>query len=242
MPGKVVSPSEWLEARKDLLTKEKDLLRTTDTFNSQLRDFPMVKLDKEYIFEGPNGKLSLADLFEGRKQLIVYHFMLAPDAKACPGCSFLADHIPHLSHLNFRDTTFVAVSRAPIEEIGAFKKRMGWTFPWYSSYGSGFNYDFHVSLDESVTPVVYNYKDKEQMVKEGKKWQASGEQPGLSVFLREGEGVLHTYSTFARGLERILSTYGLLDITPLGRQEGDGMGAWSLHDEYGQEKGKEGCH
>jgi predicted dithiol-disulfide oxidoreductase (DUF899 family) len=155
----IVSRSEWLEARTDLLAKEKAAVRANDAFRAQLRDdFPMVKIDKEYTFDGPNGKVALADLFDDRKQLIVYHFMLAPEDEAgCPGCSFLADNLPSsLTHLNSRNTTLVLVSRAPLEKIESFKKRMGWNYPWFSSFGTDFNYDFHVTMDEDVAPLSYN--------------------------------------------------------------------------------------
>jgi predicted dithiol-disulfide oxidoreductase (DUF899 family) len=203
-----------------------------------MRDFPMVHLDKAYTFEGPSGEVTLLDLFDGRKQLIVYHFMLAPDQEeGCTGCSFLADHIPDLSHLLSRDTSFVVVSRAPLDKIEAFKKRMGWTFPWVSSFGSDFNYDFHVTLDDRVAPVEYNYKDKATLEKEGKTYFTRGEQPGLSVFYHEGQDIFHSYSTFGRGIEGLLGTYTLLDMTPLGRQEeepGSKMN-WRYHDKYDEE-------
>jgi len=237
MPGKIVSREDWITARKDLLVKEKAALRASDAFNAQLRDFPMVKLDKPYVFEGPEGKVNMLDLFQGRKQLIIYHFMLEPTAEAgCPGCSFLADNVPHLSHLNSRDTTFIVVSRAPFVNIEKVKKRMDWTFPWYSSFGSDFNYDFHVSQDESIRPSQYNYEDKETLEKK-LSYKLEGEQPGLSVFFREANELFHTYSTYARGLEGLLGTYWLLDLTPLGRQD-HGM-AWKLHDEYDDKEERE---
>ena len=146
--------------------------------------------------------------------------MMAPEQdEACSSCSFVVDHVPDLSHLRHRNTSFVAVSRAPLAKIEAFKKRMGWTFPWVSSFGSDFNYDFHVTLDENVAPVEYNYKDKETLMKEGKTYATKGEQPGLSIFYREDKDVFHTYSSYARGVEVLLGTYRLLDLTPLGRQE-----------------------
>jgi predicted dithiol-disulfide oxidoreductase (DUF899 family) len=234
----VVSREEWVARRKDLLAKEKEALRASDVFHAQMRDFPMVHLDKSYIFEGLTGNVSLLDLFNGRKQLIVYHLMMAPDwEEACSSCSFVVDHIPDLSHLHYRSTSFVAVSRAPIAKIEAFKKRMGWTFPWVSSFGSDFNYDFHVTQDEDVAPVEYNYKDKATLEKEGKSYSTKGEQPGLSIFYREDGDIFHTYSSYARGLEVLLGTYKLLDLTPLGRQE-EGPGpkmSWRFHDKYEEE-------
>ncbi|KAH8793048.1 hypothetical protein F5882DRAFT_459799 [Hyaloscypha sp. PMI_1271] len=230
MPGKVVCRDEWLAARKDLLDKEKAAVRAAAAFNEQLRnDFPMVKLDKAYTFEDPKGNHTLAGLFQGRKQLIVYHFMLGPDDEAgCSGCSFLTDNLPSsLTHLYAADTTFVLVSRAPVAKIEQYKKRMGWDFPWYSSFGTEFNWDFNVSLDKDVkSPVVYNcmltqrHKEMEKPFK--------GEHPGLSVFYKEGNDLFHTYSTYARGLDGLLVTNQLLDLTPLGRQDVP----WKRHDEY----------
>jgi len=207
--------------------------------NAKMRDFPMVHIDKKYTFQGPSGEVTLLELFEGRKQLAVYHFMLDPDwEEGCSSCSLMADHYPNLSHLRSRNTNFVVISRAPLSKIEAFKKRMGWTFPWVSSFGSDFNYDFHVTQDENVTPVEYNYKDKATLLKEGKSMFTRGELPGLTIFYREGEDVFHTYSTYARGFESLLGTYVILDKTPLGRQE-EGlaikMGGWRLHDEYDEE-------
>jgi len=241
MPGKVVSPAEWLTARKALLVQEKAALRADDKLNAQLRDFPMVKLDKNYTFSGPNGSVTLADLFEGRKQLIVYHFMLDPkDEVGCHGCSFLADNLPtHAGHLNSRNTTLVLVSRAPYEKIAKFKERMGWPFPWFSSYGTDFNYDFHVTQDEDVAPVLYNYKTEEEMANDKHK-MTKGEGPGMSVFFNEGDEIFHTYSTYARGLDTLLVTHRLLDITPLGRQES--MEDWKFHDEYAGKESKACAH
>ncbi|KAE8451269.1 hypothetical protein EG329_004434 [Mollisiaceae sp. DMI_Dod_QoI] len=229
MPGKIVSQEEWLAARKDLLEKEKAATRASDAFNATYRDFPMLKLDKEYTFDGPNGKVTLPDLFDGRKQLIVYHFMLGPDDNAgCTGCSFLTDNLPSsLTHLNTRNTTLVLVSRAPLAKIKEFQDRMGWRFPWYSSFDSIFNYDFHVSLDGNIAPTEYNYKENSPDLK--------GERPGMSIFYREGPELYHSYSSYARGLDHLLITYRLLDLTPLGRHDA-GMGGWKLHDEYTEEE------
>jgi predicted dithiol-disulfide oxidoreductase (DUF899 family) len=230
----VVSRNEWLTARKELLVKEKAAVRASDELHAQLQnELPMVKVDKEYTFEGVNGKITLPELFDGRKQLIIYHFMLGPDDEAgCAGCSFVADNLPSsLSHLHSRDTTLVLISRAPLAKIEEFRKRMGWNYPWYSAFGSDFNYDFHVSLDEAVAPAEYNYKPTDPPVK--------GERPGLSVFLKEGGALFHTYSTYARGLDGLLVTNKLLDVTPLGRQD-KGV-YWKLHDEYEDGK-KAACH
>lgn len=194
----------------------------------------MVKIDKEYTFDGPNSKVTFADLFDGRKQLIIYHFMFAPeDEVGCDGCSFQADNLPSsLSHLHARETTLVLVSRAPLAKVEKFKARMGWAFPWYSSFGTDFNYDFHVTNDETVTPVQYNYKGKEEILNDKNplnRVHVKGESPGMSVFLREGGDIFHTYSTFARGLDTMLVTNRLLDITPLGRQDEVDL---KYHDEY----------
>jgi len=192
----------------------------------------MVKVDKDYTFGGPNGKVNLADLFEGRKQLIIYHFMLSPESETgCHGCSFMADNFPRsLDHLNSRDTTLVMVSRAPLANIENFKKRMGWVLPWYSSYDTDFNYDYHVTIDENIAPIEYNFKTKEEMAND-KHPATKGDMPGLSVFLNDGDSIFHTYSTYARGLDTFLVTHRLLDVTPLGRQDADGMD-WKLNDEY----------
>ncbi|MGH7631665.1 MAG: DUF899 domain-containing protein, partial [Gemmatimonadales bacterium] len=168
---RIVSQDEWLVARKELHAKEKELTRQRDALNAERRRLPMVGIDKEYVFEGPEGRASLLDLFGGRRQLIVYHFMFDPNDpppgksgdpwdEVCPGCSHVVDNIPHLAHLHARDTSLVLVSRARQAKIRPFKTRMGWTVPWYSSYGSDFNYDFHATTDEAVAPVEYNYQDR----------------------------------------------------------------------------------
>jgi predicted dithiol-disulfide oxidoreductase (DUF899 family) len=226
---KVASRSEWLVARKALLLKEKELTKQGDAVAAQLRRLPMVKLDKDYTFQGPNGKLSLLDLFEGRDQLIIYHFMFDPNdpppgqtspfSEGCPGCSHIADNLPHLSHVTARGVAFALVSRAPLAKINPFKARMGWTMPWYSSFGSDFNYDFHVTIDEAVAPVEYNFMDKETLARDQHIYHMKGEQPGLSVFFRVGDEVFHTYSTYGRGLDQFLVSHTLLDVTPFGRKE-----------------------
>jgi predicted dithiol-disulfide oxidoreductase (DUF899 family) len=225
---RVVSHAEWLEARKELLTREKALTRARDELAAARRELPMVRVDKEYVFEGPDGPATLLDLFEGRRQLIVDHMMWAfdfdengeevPRDTGCPSCSGRADNIGDLVHLRQRDTTFAAVSRAPYAKIGPFHVRMGWRFPWYSSAGSDFNYDFHATVDERVSPVLLNYRTAEELPFE---WSPGrrGDYPGISAFLRDGDEVFHTYSTFARGLEQIGGTHYFLDLTALGRQE-----------------------
>jgi len=239
----VVSRAEWRAARLALLAKEKELTRARDELNARRRGLPMVRVDKDYRFDTPDGEKSLPELFENRRQLIVYHFMMTPgDDWRCSACSLLVDSITHLEHLHARDTTLVVVSRAPLAEIEAFRERMGWTFPWYSSHGSDFNYDFHVTLDDSVVPPEYNYQTPEELNAGGHPEFAKGDQPGTSVFLRDGDRVFHTYSTFARGSEPLMSTYNYLDLTPLGRQENweeppgradtHAQGWIRLHDEY----------
>jgi predicted dithiol-disulfide oxidoreductase (DUF899 family) len=218
---KVFSNAAWTEARKELLAKEKEFTRQRDELSRLRRELPWEKVEKKYVFDGPNGKETLADLFDGRSQLIVYHFMFGPEwEEGCPFCSFLADNIdgPRV-HLENHDVTLLAVSRAPFAKIDAFKKRMGWKFKWMSSYGSDFNFDYHVSFtkdEKERGEVYYNYKTQGFM---------SDELPGTSVFSKDERGeIFHTYSSFARGGELQLSAYSYLDITPKGRNErGPGM-------------------
>jgi predicted dithiol-disulfide oxidoreductase (DUF899 family) len=216
----VVSRDEWLAARKKLLVREKEVTRERDALNAERRRLPMVEIEKAYAFEGPDGGASLLDLFEGRRQLIVDHFMFDPSwDDGCPSCSGRVDQYGNLAYLHLRDTTMAVVSRAPLDKIQPFKERMGWTFPWYSSYGSDFNYDFHVTLDEAVAPVEYNYRTKAELVAAGAPPDLAGELHGTSVFLRDGDRVFHTYSTYARGTEQVGGTHYYLDMTALGRQE-----------------------
>lgn len=222
----VVSRDEWLVARKELLAEEKAMTRARDALNTKRRELPMVKVGKDYLFEGPDGQATLLDLFDGRRQLIVSHFMFSPDwDEGCSSCSAGADESSDglLAHLHTRDTTLVYVSRAPLAKIEEYKARKGWTFPWYSSYGSDFNYDFHVTLDESVAPVEYNYRTKAEHEQAGTSDYVEGEAPiegpGTSCFLRDGDSVFHTYSMYARGAETLGGSYYFLDLTALGRQE-----------------------
>lgn len=222
----VVSRDEWLAARTALLAEEKELTRARDALNANRRRLPMVAVEKEYVFEGPHGKATLSDLFGGRRQLMVGHFMFHPDWNdGCPSCSASADErAPGLyQHLAARDTTLVTVSRAPLAKIEDYRRRKGWTFPWYSSYGSDFNYDYAVTMDDSVAPVTYNYKTRAEHERDGTGYYFSGpqpsEQPGLSCFLRNGDRVFHTYSTYGRGAEQTGGGYYYLDLTALGRQE-----------------------
>ncbi|MFC4590554.1 DUF899 domain-containing protein [Sphaerisporangium corydalis] len=215
----VVSREEWLEARRALLAREKEATRARDAVTAGRRALPMVEIDKDYVFEGPDGKAHLADLFDGRRQLIVYHFMWLHDiGQGCTSCSFLVDNIGDLSHLHGCDTSLALVSRAPLGDIEGFRHRMGWTVPWYSSEGTDFNYDFHVTNDETVAPVEYNYMDKATLEAKGLNFFTEGDAHGVSVFLREGDRVFHTYSTYGRGPDLLLTTYNYLDLTPLGRQ------------------------
>ena len=223
---RIVSREEWLVARKALLAKEKEMTRARDALNVERRTLPMVRIEKDYVFEGRDGKASLLDLFEGRRQLILGHFMFDPRwENGCPSCSAGADEVSDglLRHLHTRDTTYAAVSRAPIAKIQAYKAKKGWTFPWYSSFGSDFNYDFHVTIDENRMPAEYNYRSKEEHEKAGTGYYFEGEQPieepGTSLFLRDGDHVFHTYSTFGRGAEMFGGSYYWLDLTALGRQE-----------------------
>jgi predicted dithiol-disulfide oxidoreductase (DUF899 family) len=222
----IVSRDEWLTARKQLLAKEKQLTKERDALNTERRELPMVEIEKDYVFDGPDGKVGLIDLFEGRSQLMVAHFMFNPSwTDGCPSCSAGADEVSKglLEHLHARDTTLAFVSRAPLEKIEDYKGRRGWTFPWYSSYGSDFNYDFRVTVDESVLPAEYNYKTKAEHEQAGTGYYFDAkqpiEQPGTSCFLRDGDRVFHTYSTFGRGAEMLGGSYYYLDLTALGRQE-----------------------
>jgi predicted dithiol-disulfide oxidoreductase (DUF899 family) len=241
----VVDPGTWLLARRALLELEKEETRWRDRINRARRALPAVRVEQPYEFQGPSGMRTLADLFEGRRQLIVLHLMFGPGwGRSCAGCAFHADSLGNLAHLHARDTTLVAVSRAPYAELVPFARRMGWTFPWYSSAGSTFNYDFGVSLDERIAPVRWNYRSADELRRAGLGALAEAEElNGVSVFLRPDAGaeVVHTYSTYGRGVELLLGTYLWLDLTPFGRGEGwDGMPDlgggldWvRLHDEYG---------
>jgi predicted dithiol-disulfide oxidoreductase (DUF899 family) len=220
----VVSPIEWQVAHENLLVKEKEATRARDALAAERRRLPMVQIDKDYVFDGLDGEASLLDLFEGRRQLVLYHFMFAPGvggwpSAGCPGCSMFVDQIGHVAHLHARDTSFALVSHAPLAQIEPYKKRMGWTLPWFSSFGSDFNVDFGVTTD-------------------------NGETFGLSVFLRDGDdGIFRTYFTAGRGVEALGSVWTFLDLTPLGRQEDweDSPAGypqtpryewWRRHDEY----------
>jgi predicted dithiol-disulfide oxidoreductase (DUF899 family) len=215
MEHRVVSREDWLAARRQLLGKEKEFTRRRDQLSAERRELPWVKVEKEYVFDTPDGKETLADLFDGRSQLMVYHFMFGPGwEQGCPSCSFVSDHIDGANwHLPHRDVTLLAVSRAPLPDIEAFKQRMGWRFKWVSSYGSDFNYDFHVSFTKEELAkgkVAYNYDLVE----------GYDELPGISVFYKDPSGaVFHTYSAYARGLDMLVGAYNYLDLAPRGRDE-----------------------
>jgi predicted dithiol-disulfide oxidoreductase (DUF899 family) len=214
----VVSRDEWLEARRRLLAQEKEFTRRHDALNADRRRLPMVKVGKNYKFEGPNGPVTLEQLFSGRRQLIVQHVMFGPDwDNPCPGCTASIEEFSPgvLDHLKTRETTFVYVSRAPYDKIAAMAGQRGWPIPWYSSYGSDFNYDYQVSLDKQTGRLEYNYRPEPDLLGD----EQSTEMPGFSCFLREGEEIFHTYSAYARGTEYVGASYTLLDFTALGRQE-----------------------
>ena len=242
MQHQIVSNEQWTAARGQLLAQEKELTRMRDRVNARRRELPWVKVEKTYEFDGPNGRETLADLFAGRSQLVVKHFMLGPGwEEGCVGCSFGADHIEGgLVHLEHHDVTVVVVSRAPLPEIEAFRRRMGWRFKWVSSFGGDFNYDYHVSFTpEQVASgkVPYNY---------GLTDRAGEEMPGVSVFYQDPDGMIaHTYSAYARGTELLATTYNVLDLTPKGRNEngpGHNLTDWvRLHDRYDDAEAVAGC-
>jgi len=224
----VVSRSEWVEARKVLLEKEKELTHARDAVSAARRALPWVRVDAHYMFDGPEGKRTLAELFRGRSQLVVYHFMFDPSWKdGCKSCSFWADNFErNVLHLAHRDVTLVAVSRAPLEKLEAYKKRFGWTFDWYSSQGSEFNFDYHVSFDPERGEQTYNFRPKTGPMTE---------LPGISVFFRDESGqVFHTYSAYSRGLDMMNAAYHYLDLVPKGRDEAEvgNMGWLRRRDEY----------
>ena len=228
----IVSKNEWIKARKVLLQKEKKFTELRDQLSQQRRDLPWVAVDKEYVFDGPNGKQNLSDLFDGRSQLIVYHFMYGPNWDAgCPSCSFWADNFNEIVvHLNQRDVTMIAVSRAPYSKIDAYKKRLGWDFNWVSSFDTDFNRDYYVSFTEEELEKkegFYNFTIQDPSV---------SELPGVSVFYKDSSGkIFHTYSAYARGIDIMNNTYNYLDLVPKGRDEDsyDFPMAWvRRHDEY----------
>lgn len=228
----VATRDEWLAARLELLRKEKEHTRMRDALNAERRCLPMVRVEADYRFQTPGGEKRLVDLFEGRQQLIVHHFMWIDRAdEGCPGCSMLVDTVGNLVHLNAANTTLAFVSRAPLEKLEAFRARMGWSIPIVSSAGSQFNIDFHVTLDPSRGATTYNFRDVRETG--GPIASYAGDLPGVSVFLRDGDDVYHTYSAYARGTEHESNIFGFLDFTPLGRQDGLDVAPWArLHDRY----------
>jgi predicted dithiol-disulfide oxidoreductase (DUF899 family) len=222
----VVSHERWLEARRELLAAEKELTHQRDALTRRRQALPWERVEKDYVFDTPAGKRTLAELFEGRRQLVVQHFMFGPGwEEGCPSCSFMADHTDGMTiHLEHRDVTFVAVSRAPLDEIERFRRRMGWRFGWVSSHDTDFNFDFQVSFtpeEEARGEVVYNY---------ARQPFESEELPGISVFTKNDAGeVFHTYSTYRRGVEAMMGTYNLLDLTPKGRDDWDAPMEWVRH-------------
>ncbi len=238
----VISREEWLEQRRTLLALEKEETRLRDRVRAARQALPWVKVEKEYLFDTPTGRRPLADLFDGRGQLMIYHFMFGPDWDAgCPGCSFMSDHMDGaLPHLNNHDVTYVAVSRAPLDKIEAYKKRMDWRFPWVSAYGSDFNFDFHVSFtpeELAGETIRYNFTDIPREM-------GHDELPGLSAFYKNAAGeVFHTYSSYARGGEELCATLMILDRAPLGRNETSTLSFVKRHDEYEEKpQGSSCCH
>ena len=229
---RIVSADEWLAERKELLAAEEQAVKALADVSERRRELPAVRVEKEYLFDGPDGKVSLLDAFEGRRQLIVQHFMFDPAwDEGCPVCSYQADSVGNLAHLHARNTTFAAVSRAPIGKIEPFRQRMGWSFPWYSSLGSDFNYDFHVTHDEDIAPIEWNFMTKQELTDAGLPYFAGpGERGGVSVFYRDGDTVLHTYSGYLDVVDLLSGTDQYLDLTPLGRQVEDVE--LRLHDRY----------
>ena len=239
MEHRVVSHDEWVEARKRHLVAEKRFTRERDALSQARRDLPWELVDKEYTFEGPAGRLTLDGMFDGRGQLVIYHAMFNPETAtdrtswtrdaACSACSFWMDNFERIVvHLNHRDITMAAVSMAPVGAIEAYRARMGWTFPWYSSYGSDFNFDYHVSFDaEQMDSGKADYNFRVDPV-------GQSEAPGVSVLVRDGRKIYHTYSTYARGLDMLNVAYHYMDLVPKGRDEGRGDGMHWLHrrDEY----------
>jgi predicted dithiol-disulfide oxidoreductase (DUF899 family) len=232
----IVSRNQWLADRKKLLSAEKELTKHRDRINAERRRLPMVKIEKDYVFDGTNGKQNLNALFGGRRQLVVYHFMFDPAwDKGCAGCTGYVDALGDLSMLNDRDTTFILVSRAPLTKLAAYKAQKGWSVPWFSSFGSDFNYDFHVTLNENIAPAEYNYRNRAEMVARKGPNGMEGEEHGLSVFFRLDDEVFHTYSVYARGTESLTDAYTLLDTTPYGRQQDfeDSPPDWPQKPTYG---------
>jgi predicted dithiol-disulfide oxidoreductase (DUF899 family) len=232
----IVSRQEWLGARKMLLTHEKELTKHYDRITAERRNLPMVKIEKDYLFDSPGGKRDFKALFEGRRQLVIYHFMFDPAwQKGCPNCTKYVDMLGDLSLLSKLDTTLALVSRAPLAKIEAYRAERGWDIPWYSSYGTDFNYDFHVTNDPKIAPVEYNYRTKTENEAHNSPNNLEGEEHALSVFFRLDDEVFHTYTAYARGTESLCSAVFILDATPYGRQQDfeDSPPGWPQKPTYG---------
>jgi predicted dithiol-disulfide oxidoreductase (DUF899 family) len=217
----VVSRDEWLAARKALLVREKEATKLNDELRAERQGLPLVRIEKEYVFDSSEGRVSLLELFGEHRQLIVQHFMFDPAWEdGCPSCSYAVDTLgaEHLRHLQSQDTAFVIISRAPIEKLERWKAKKGWVIPWVSSYGSDFNYDFNATHDAQVAPIEHNFRHKEELEAAGLPADLSGEVPGYSVFVRDDQDIYFSYATFDRGVERLVSSTNFLDLTPLGRQ------------------------
>ena len=221
---KIASRQEWRDARVALLAEEKAMTKARDALSTKRRMMPMVRVEEDYKLDGPDGAVGLIDLFDGRRQLIVQHFMFDPSwDDGCPSCTAASDELSDglIAHLNARETSIAVVSRAPLTKIERYKAKRGWTFPWYSSFGSSFNYDFHVTIDNTVAPVEFNFRDADELQAVGMGWMLDGstEQPGYSTFLTVDGEIFHTNSVFGRGVEWLGGSYAFLDLTALGRQE-----------------------
>jgi predicted dithiol-disulfide oxidoreductase (DUF899 family) len=221
----IVDQDDWFAQRKRFLDREKEITRQIDRLNAERRRLPMVRVGKEYRFTGPEGEVGLVDLFGNHRQLVVQHFMFDPSwDSGCASCSAMSGSAANpavVDQLGSRGTAFAAVSRAPLATIETYREQQGWTFPWYSSHGGDFNFDYHVSFDPDVAPAMFNFRDAGELAAAGMDWVTGyrGEQPGISCFLRDGAELFHTYSTYGRGVEVMMPAYHLLDLTPLGRQE-----------------------
>jgi len=236
---RVATRDEWLAARTALLAREKELTRASDALAAARRQLPMVRVERSYRFDGPDGPVTLEELFEGRRQLIVYHFMWHADRdEGCPGCSLLLDTIGDPVHLNAANTTLAVVSRGPLDRLQAYWRRMGWTLPVYSSARTDFNFDFQATIDVARGATDYNFRD----IRRDASWGGyEGDLPGASVFLRDGGGIYHTYSTYARGGESLMTLWSILDLTPLGRQEEAGVQSWVRHHDRYQHAAAPAC-
>lgn len=232
----IASPSEWLTQRVHLLEREKEVSRQRDQVAAERRRLPMVRVARDYVFDGAEGKRHLGELFENRIQLVVYHFMFDPAwEKGCPRCTGFVDALGDLSMLAERNTSFALLSRAPFEKLAAYRRQRGWNRPWYSSFGNEFNYDFHATLDENVRPIEYNFRSNAEIVAQEPGAITTGEAHGLSVFFRLDDEIYHTYSAYARGVEGLTDAYNLLDVTPYGRQEDweNSPAGWPQRPTYG---------